>query len=450
MQSVSDALATLHRDVSWFARAREHRCLVATVGGDLRAAALKVIAAGEVHADNRAAWVTLEDAMLAAEPGWAARSNRLVDHWKLRREAFAKEHVELPEVTVTEGDTPAAFAATLGAVLDALRAPLEGLVVVLAPTVVDGSPAIEPVLHALFEHPSLGRARWVLAVDESVAPFAALVGAPSLRCVTSRAVVDAATLDRDLDAIVSPAGGVAMPRGVTPPRRVDDPPPLPREKRDEALRAAGVDPASLDTLPALRTRVLGAAVAMKRGRGAEAITLQREARDLAASSGMHLAAALCSITLASYAAGLGERASALVELDDTTKRAAAHGLPLQEAEALLAAGMLHALDGRLPEASAAYARAGEAAERAEALSLAVEAWRLAGTIQMQAGDELAARSLQRAVTLAEGADPAVAKASSAAEAARMLAEIYARRGIPSAAASLHAQADVIERGEASA
>lgn len=450
MQSVSDALLSLHRDVSWFARATEHRCLSVTIGGDLRAAALKVIAAGEVHADNRSAWFTLEDALLAKEPGWSARSTRLAEHWALRREAFAKEGLALDEVTAVPGDTPAAFASTLGAVLAALKAPLEGFVIALAPTVIDPALAVEPALLALFDHPTLARARWIVVTDESVAPMEALVRAPSLRCLVSRAVVDPAALDRDLDALVAPGGGVAKPRGIKAPPRVDDPPPLAREKRDEALRAAGVEPASLDAMPVLRDRVLGAAVAMKRGDGARAITLQREARDLAASSGMHLAAALCSITLASYAAGLGERASALVELDDASQRAAAQGLPLQEAQAHLAAGMLHALDGRLHEAAASYAKAGEAAERAAEVSLAVEAWRLSGTIQMQAGDEHAARSLQRAVSLAESTDPATAKTTSAPEAARQLAEIYARRGLDPAARSLHEQADAIERGEATA
>lgn len=450
MQSVSDALLALHRDVSWFVRAKEHRALHATFGGDLRGAALKVIAGAEVHADNRAAWVTLEDAFLVAEPAWAARANRLVEHWKLRVEAFAKDGVTMPEVTATPGDTLAAFATTVASVIAAVRAPLEGVVVVLAPTVIDPLRAVEAELMALFAQPALSRVRWVIAVDEAAPPMPALVAEPSLLCVVSRAIVDPAALDRDLDAIAGPSGGVARPSGVVPPPRVDDPPPLPRETRDAALRASGVDPATLEAMPELRSQVLGAALAMKRGRGAEAIALQRAARDLAASRGMHLATALCQITLASYVSGLGDRPSALAELADASQRAEANGLPLQKAQAHLAEGMLLALDGRHSEAVVAYKNAGEAAEKAEAPSLAIEAWRLAGTIQMQAGDEGAARSLQRAVTLAEGADPAVAKSTSAPEAARQLAEIYATRGHAEAARSLHAQADAIERGEASA
>ncbi len=449
MQSVSDALGTLHRDASWFARATEHRVMLVTVGGDLRAAALKVVMGIEVHADNRATWALFEDAFTAAEPSWASRTARLAKHWERLVEAFSADGVALPPLDASRftADTAASFGMCLSEALSALRPPLEGIGLVLAPTVVDDPARVEQELLSLALRPELARARWVIVTDETAPPMTLLRDAPALRALATRCVVDPATLDRDLDAVVGPTGGVAAPPGVTPPRRVDDPPHLPREKRDEALRASGVDPAALDAMPDLRAKALGAAVAMKRGRGAEAVTLQREARDLAAAHGLHAVAVICQITLASYLSGLGDRASALVALDDAATNADAHGLPLQRAQAELARGMLLALDGRHPEAATAYARAGEAAQRAEAPSLAIEAWRLAGTIQMQFGDEEAARSLQRAIDLAEGAAPPLVKTSSAPEAARQLAGLYERRGISTAARSLHELADAMERGE---
>lgn len=452
MQSISDALNRLHDDGSWFCRAHDVKLLSIRVGGDTRGAALKLLPMLEFHHDNRSAWVLFEDAHTRADPGWLVRSNRLVEHWGRRREAFEKEGVVLrpidPPSVARSG--PQVFRDTTAAVLRELRDPLEGLVFVLAPSLVESPSALGAELTELVGAPELARVRFVVVLDEGIAAPDQLVAALGQHALQCDCTVDGVAKDKDLATLLGTGDGnfgMAGPRGVTPPPRVDDPPPIDPAVRDAALREAGIDPRVLTESPKLRDRVLEAAVAMKDGHGAEAVRLQREARDIAASIGLLDVQVICQIALASYLCGLDQRALAVTELIDAARVAEANERPQLRSEAELALGVVYALEGQQADAAAAYARAGLAAEAAPSPTIAIEAWRMAGQLALEAGQQSPAiQSFQRAIALAEGASPDLASQSSAPEAARRLAELCRQRGLGPQAEALDAQADRFDAG----
>jgi tetratricopeptide (TPR) repeat protein len=468
MRSISKALSRMYEDGAWFARAHELRVLAVQVSADLRKPALQQLVALEFHADNFSPWVGLEDAHTAADDGWQARANRLADDWQKRREAFAKEGVELPALAPALGEAVgdesrpskqdadarlAPFAITLAEELGALRAPLRGLVVVLAPAVVEDPRAFEQDLIALVRSPALTGCRLVLLLADDIPLPKRLLEELGEAALESDCRVDPAAFEADVEALLASGdgggmAGVARPRGVVPPRRVDDPPELPKEQRDAALREAGIDPQFMDAAPKLGTLVIGAALAMKQGKGPEAVRLQREARDLSGQLGMQQVKVICQIALASYLSGLGHSQEAVRELEDAAKTAQAHGLGLQESQAWLSLGLVHALGKRLPQAAQAYVQAARVSEKAGSPLLAIESWRLVG--QLAAQQNLfpqASSAFQEAIRIASGTEAKVAKISSAPEAARTLAVLCRKRGLAAQADALEEQARVMEQGE---
>lgn len=450
MQSISDPLNLLHEDGSWFARAHELRLWVVSCDASLRNPVLALVPKLEFHADNASAWPVLLDAHTRADEGWQLRANALAADWARRVEAFAEAGVQQGAVKATQG--PDAFRTTAAAIAQAMVAPLAGLVIVLAPAIVQQPERLEADLTALMGDPALQRCRWVLVLDlDAPLPQPLIDALGPQRALVTRCRIDPEQQRRDLAAMLDadPARfGTAFPVGVTPPRRVDDPPPLPREQRDAALRAEGIDPALVDEGPELRAKALGASIAMKDGRGAEAIEQQRRVRDLCADVGQHELQVIAQITLASYLSGLEQRPAAKRELQGAIEVARTHGLLRPESQAHLALGLLHALDEEHPAAVRAYADAGRTAEAAGEPMLAIESWRMAGQLTATLRqDDAAVRAFGEALRIAQGTPPEQLERSSAPEAARQLAALYERRGMQAQAASLHVQADAMERGE---
>ena len=236
MQSVSKPLAALHEEASWFARAHEIRLLVVRVSGDLRSTVLRILPMLEFHADNFSPWVPLEDGWATETPGWRIRANRLVQDWERRREAFAKEGTSLPpaEVEAVEpvSDTVATFESVAAAVLKALQPPLRGLVLAFAPTVVESVDAFAADLETLLQSEMLTACRLVLVLDASLPEpqrLRDLLGEKMLFC---NCMVDPKLQEQDIEAIIGAQSGPqsmgAAPSNVAPPRRVDDPPEIPR------------------------------------------------------------------------------------------------------------------------------------------------------------------------------------------------------------------------------
>jgi tetratricopeptide (TPR) repeat protein len=459
MQAISDAMGRLFEDGSWFVRARELSLLVVRASQDLRKTTLQMLAGLEFHHDNRSAWVILEDAHTHADASWQVRANRLLANWEARREAFRKnEGIEMPAAQPAPRRSSSAqrsrptlsFQEAGAAVLRALQAPLEGLVLVMAPAMVEELDAFGAEFEALIADPALRQCRWVWLLDET-APWPSLLKRLGTRAIQCDCVPDPEKQKGDLATLVSspPASfGCAAPRGVTLPKRVDAPPPLDTKQRDAMLRQAGIEPEYLEKTPHLRPLVLGAALAMKDKDGVRAVRLQREACQLAMSLKLLDVTVICQVALASYLSGLGQREAALSELRAAVKLAQGHGLGLQEAQARLAMALLLALDRRYPEAVREYQECASHAEEANVPLLAIEAWRLAGQLSLQQKQEAQAASCFReAIRVAAGATPETVKLSSASEVARRLASLCKDRGLQAQAESLFKQADAMERGE---
>lgn len=463
MQHVSDALNALHADCAWFARAHELRLLVVRTSGDMRATVTKLLPRYEFHADNRSPWVLADDPYERRAPHWESRGARLLENWERRRAVFAGEGVALPEAAPrgaahAPGVAPRPdldlFLSVCVAVLDALRPPLDGLVLVLAPTVVEDAEHLDADLTCLLTRPEIAGCRVVLVLDVDVPPPAFALRTLDNAALVCACVTDPAQKRRDLQVVVgldsaAPPAGV-WPSGVVPPRRVDaqpEPSAAASEAVARALGEAGISPAYLEHAPALRRLILGAALAMGEGQTAEGVRIQADAVLLSYQIGMPLLMVICQIALASYLSAAGDGPAALTELTAAEHNAAAAGLPDQQGQACLAQGLLHALARRPLDAAAAYYRCAQIAEGADSRLLAIEAWRLAGQASLEGGaSEHGVHYLQRALAVAGQLDPAARSATSAPEVARRLAALYDGWGYAAHARALYDQADAIERG----
>jgi tetratricopeptide (TPR) repeat protein len=452
----------LLEDGAWFTRAKEVRLLVVRTSSDIRKTALRVLAGLEFLPDNRSAWVIIPDAHTASDPGWQVRANRLMAHWEERRKAFLEnERIEMPEARIGQtlpedrswprNSLPISpMRDACAAVIAALRPPLEGFVIVLVPTTVANLKAMSSEIEALAVDPTLAACRWVwvLDADKPWPDVLDQVGELGLRC---ECIPDPEQQKKDFAAMLaSPPTmiGRAGPRGVTPPRRINDPPPMPPEERAAALRAAGVNPEYCEKAPELQRLILGAAVAMKNGDGADAVRQQEAAGDLALSLQVFDVAVLCRVALGSYLTALGRRDEALQVLNQAAALAREHGLALQEAQAHLGAGLLLSLAKRYLEAADEYAVCARCAEEAKVPVLAIESWRMSGQVSLQARDrEKAALGFREAIRVAEASEVETVQDSTASESARKLAEIYDRLDMPDQAESLRAEAEAMERGE---
>lgn len=465
MESMARPLRELHEDVSWFARATEVKLLHVRCDAALRKSALEVLLAGELHADNRSPFVALEDAWMLADTGWSVRSRRLVEHWEGRRRVTAEEGIELGSLSgqrPASTDPLAAFGGWLNLVLQCVRPPLEGLVIVLAPTKVEDPVAFESELTELIRRPELASARWVVA-DMLEAPLERLHEELGPAAMRSECVRDDGAFAQDLSALMTsvdpelpgPAkAGAAWPRGVLPPPRKGDVTPTEDQQAevDIELAAAGVSPALAGGQgQRMQQYMLAAAIHMKQGNGDLAIQYQREACRIADEAHAARELVLQWMVLAGYELALGRENEAYQEYAAAAERAEHEELNLERAQAGLALALIDSRARRHAEAAAQYANAADFALRASATGLAIEGWRLAGHMAAEANlEERAAECWQRAIALAEESDPEVAKGSSAPTAARQLAARLRARGLGPQADALEHQANRLEQGETQA
>lgn len=460
MESIAKPLRVLHDEASWFARATEMRLLHVRCDGAMRSSALTVLGSMEAHAANKSPYVVLEDAWTHARRGWDARRERLHQHWEERRHITMDAGIELGRLDQPSSTDPfGAFGASLGAALRALRTPLSGLVVVLAPVRIEDGAAFEEEVRELLSRPELAAVRWIV-VDLFEADLMALHEALGAAAMGVECVRDDDAFTADLSALmtsVDPAipgpamAGAAWPRGVLPPQRPSEPMPTDEQRLDAEieLAAAGAPVGLVGEAGArLQQYVLAAAIAMKTGDGETALSYQQEAFRIASAGQGHREALLMGMVLAGYELALGREDASEQTYRGVVDRAEVGGFALERAQAGLALALIASRRGLHTEAAREYGEAANAALRAGAVALAIECWRLAGHMASEAGlRERAAECWQRAIDLAEEGDVSVARASSAPLAARQLAERLRARGQSAQALSLEHQANRIEAGE---
>lgn len=463
MESLAEPIRRLDDDAAWFARATELSLLHVTCSASLRGVALKtLVGAIEFHPDNRSPVIVLEDSWTLADSGWKTRAQRMVEHWEGRVRVLAEEGIELGSLSGQRPASPDAFGAFggwLNLVLQAVRPPLQGLVVVLAPARIEDASAFEQEVFELVRTEQLSGARWVVVdMEEAALPdLHAELAAKALRC---HCVRDETAFARDLNTLMTsvdpelpgPArAGAAWPRRVMPPRRPGEPMPPTAEQQaavDKTLEEAGVSPGLAGPEGSRMQQYMTAgAIHMKHGNVAAAVDCQATALKIALESGARRESLLQQLVLAGYRLAAGDEVAATAEFLAAGERAIQWGFPLEEAQAHLAVAVIEAKAGRHPEAARHYGLAADAARRAEATGLAIESWRLAGQMAAAAKlEERASECFGRAIELAEDSEPEVAKTSSAPEAARQLAATLRANGLSDQANSLELTANRLEEG----
>ena len=458
MESLARPIRELADALSWFVRARELRMLHVRTSADLRATALRLAAAQELHPENRSPFVVLEDASTATSDGWLERLERLRSQHAARKARMKQEGEPLPDLPERPAATEplAAFGAQLAQLLQARADWHDGLVVVLAPTRVERPAAMVDALRALLGTGALGAVRWILIEVEPppLEPVALQLGEQAMRLIF---LADEAEAQRDLARMLDAAEaappdvsgparvGAAWPPGVSPPPRRDRPPADP-ETIDALLLQEGI------SLPLAGTRgtqlsraVMRAAQAMRRGQPINAVEHQARARDLCIEAALPREATLMELVLGAYLLAAQNPGSAARTYAAASERAERAGLPDLGAQAQLALGALHLRAGQRAEAAVAYARGAALARESGSAILTIEALRLAGQSQLDIGNEgEALRLWTAALETANAAPAAEVKASSAAEVARALAAAFRKRGLGDRAADIEERSRDLE------
>jgi len=453
MDAYARPLRDLYEKLTWFVRAKQVRLVHIVADSDLRPGALKVAAAMEFHPDNPSPFLVLEDA------GWPERTERARALHDARRETMASLPA-LPARPVGLAPLPG-FAAQLQQIVRARCEPLDGLVVVLAPTRIEDEERWASDVEQLVLAQPLLPIRWIV-VESGQQTLDALVQrlgdqALSVSCRIDREE-ERRDLDRQLDAMAecpasAPAAaraGAAWPKGVKPPERPGTTKASP-DVRSEIARRLGPAAALLGEGGAeLQRKILGAAKAAREQRGPDAVRLQREARDFCRAAGLEQEAIILELGLGAYAIQFGDRKLASRVYQEATEHAKQAALWDLAAQGQMALGALALVDKQVPSAVGAFARAAGHAQRSGIALLAIESWRMAGHAALKAGDEPSAiKAWRAALDVAGAAPPAEAAVSSAAETARALAEVCRKHGLKQQADALLAQADQLESGAAS-
>jgi len=448
-------------DAAWFARATELRLFHVSTTGDLGAPATKLCAGQEYHADNKSLFFTLEEASLLADDGWYSRTQSLRKQYGAIREAQAKVGIQLAELSAPAKRSPPAaeFAGDLAEIVQALSQPIEGVVVVLSPRRVEPGSQFPNELRSLIATPGLRKVRWVV-IERDVYVARELVQELAPLSLESEWFRDERAANADLAALVGPIDpslglpGTAFkpptwqPPGAgpdveAPPRKNAPAPPSAHE-----LRAQGLSPEFvLGGGQALQKLLLGAALAMKEGRPADAVRMQGTAADLCGRLSMPKAQILNTLILGSYFLAARAPDQARRSYQQAKAQAAAQQMKDEEVHANLSLGMLDALQGQHQQAMAHYGSAGEIAEASGNQALAIESFRTAGQLAFGLdAHDAALNSWLRALGIASKMPPEKVRGTSASEAARGVAIICRARGQHSEAAAFEESAYRLEHG----
>lgn len=471
MEAIARPLRLLQEEIAWFTRATDLRLLRVATDATLRAPVLDLVMGYESHSDNRALFFRLEDPFEGAQRGWPARIQRLKDQLAEKTTALVPAGIHLlplPEApggsAVGHGASNVEFAATLRRMARVLAEPLTQLVVVMAPVRIEARERFADELSALIGAAGLEHVRWVVVTAEAdhpaLATTAAGLGSRALSC---SAAVDPRDEESDLAAMgaatVAELPGVlaaaASPRrwrapgampDVLPPARVGRQPIAPS---DEELVAAGLSPKFVNGGgEAMKKLVLGAALAMRQGKMADALTLQARAAAHCGEMNMPREQIINLHVLGGYALAAGQMERTRKIYGEAGELARKHALVEAQAQSELALGMLESTNRRPAEAAVHYSAAARLAETAKIEPLAIECWRMAGQLALDSNlEQSAAECWKRALTVAGMLDPALAQLTSAAEVARALAAVCRKRGLVAQAQALEQQSQKLDQGD---
>jgi tetratricopeptide (TPR) repeat protein len=460
MNSIHQPLARVSEAMQDFVRRKDTRLLHVVTTGPLRLAVLEHIAAAEHLGESSSPFFVLEAPCEAEDNGWTARTDELRDDIEALRELLARgeEGIALAPARAASTDTRpktpfARFGLELRALVERLRAPLEGVVLVLAPLWVRApKPWIEEVTVLLCQT-GLASVRWVIVEleDAVCAPLARALGQRA-RQVDAR--VDAAATRAETDEMLAAIG--ASPSGATGARLCGaaGPPELPPLRKNKTAAVTPILPGEAG-LPAafsgatfthrLRASTLGAARSMRDGDTPQATRQQREALELCNNAGLVRESVVMELVLGGYALQGGAHALALDGFRRARQRAETAGFAELAVQAQLAvAGSLLA-QRRTAEATAAYVEAGQLGAALRSPVLAIEGYRMAGQLLAASGMvDFAGAAWRKALELANSATALDRKASSAADVARALAALCRTHRLPEQAAALEAQAAAME------
>ena len=459
MDSLVKPVERVVEAAEWFVRTPALRVMHVATSGLLRNTVLQHLTATELLKANTCPFFVLQAATEPEDDGWALRADELRAEWEELYQEVSGSEEFVPLWPEQRAQTPLGrFVLELREALAALRAPMTGIVVVLAPVWVRDVKRWREDLTALLEARYLSRARFVVVeADEAYSlPVMESLGTAVER-VDAR--IDDAVLKDEMDARMeamknAPPGatgpqliGAAGP-SVAPPPRKDAPPALSPEQREAMAKQAGIPAAMLDpdAMRDLQVLVLSAAAAMRDQNAVEAVQLQRQARDLCVDRGLTREAVVNELVLAGYALQGGNPEGALEVFRDARKRAEGAQLAEMAVQAQMAVGSCLLVLKRPETAAGAYAEAGNMGVAAGAPILAIEAYRMCGQLLVSKGQlEDGATAFRRALDTAEKAGEDAKKNSSASEAARALAGVCRKHGLTQQAESLEAQAAAIEQ-----
>ncbi|RKH63768.1 hypothetical protein D7V93_08305 [Corallococcus llansteffanensis] len=192
-----------------------------------------------------------------------------------------------------------------------------------------------------------------------------------------------------------------------------------------------------DFQKALRLKVFGAAHALREGRTTDAVREQTEARDLCVAAGLIREACTLDVALGGYVMQAGQPQRALQLFREAGTHATNHGLPDVAVQAQLAQGATLLTLQRTDDAAIAYAEAGRLGLEGASPVLAIEGFRMAGQLLAANGRlQEATFAWRRALETAEKASPEEKRSSTAPEAARQLAALCRKHGLKAQAESL--------------
>jgi tetratricopeptide (TPR) repeat protein len=456
MDTITRPLSDVAEAMQGFVRQKDVRLLHVVTTGPLRLAVLEHIAAAEHLDANRCPFFVLEAPCEGEDNGWTARIEELRDDVEELGELLARgeEGISLAPARATSVDartkTPSGrFGSELRAFVERLRAPLEGVVLVLAPLWVRAPKPWLEALAVLVRQACLAGVRWVIVdLDDAVsAPLAEELGRRA-RQVDAR--VDVATARAETDEMLSAIGalpsgatgarlcGAAGPVELPPPRKNEAPAPM----QTADFSAAFADVGFAHRLHAL---MLGAARAMRDGNAPEAERQQREGQTLCLDAGLVRESVVMELVLGGYVLQGGAQKHALDVFRQARQRAETAGFAELTVQAQLAVGASLLAQRHTAEAAAAYAEAGRLGAALGSPVLAIEGYRIAGQLLAAGGNaELASAAWRRALDIADGATALDRKASSAADVARALAALCRTHRLLAHATALEAQAADME------